>query len=185
MKAVLLALAVAAPACVRGSFLNRHRLSQEPDTSCGKGFEDLVDGSKQYFATLQEKLWLHPGQTGNDGTFEQELQCWFANMLTSKCGGMASQYDTRNKALTEKCSGVGANWLDVWNTMFSADEKTYWRKYYPAEELVEGEPMHYKQAMKTALDLNKRELMCMTLFTIDDDCGEHTYIRMFNEGIEA
>merc|ERR1719213_818770 len=61
---------------------------QEPDTSCGKGFDSLVEGSKKYFKTAQDALWNHPGQVGQEDTFETELQCWYANMLTSKCGGL-------------------------------------------------------------------------------------------------
>eukprot|EP00929_Paragymnodinium_shiwhaense_P039988 TRINITY_DN2091_c0_g1_i1.p2 TRINITY_DN2091_c0_g1~~TRINITY_DN2091_c0_g1_i1.p2 ORF type:complete len:184 (-),score=66.52 TRINITY_DN2091_c0_g1_i1:100-651(-) len=176
MKTAAAALALAAfcAAPATGVVL---RAKQEPDTSCGKGFEALVPGSKNYFATAQEQLWQHPGQTGNEGTFEEELQCWYANMLTTKCGGMPSQYDKRNADLTAKCHGVGDNWLQVWK-MFSADEVQYYKKNFPSEPIAEDDPIHYKQAMKTAVDLNKREILCMTLFVIDDECGAHNHIRM-------
>jgi hypothetical protein len=160
------------------------KLSQDPDTSCGKGFEKLVPGSKDYFATAQEKLWTHPGQTGQEDTFEEELKCWYANMITTKCGGMTSKYEARNAVLTEQCSGVGQDWLQVWK-QFSAEEVQYYKKNFPAEAIEEGGDTHYKQAMKTALDLNKREVLCMTLFVIDDECGAHSHIRMTNNGKEA
>jgi len=172
MKAVAALSAVAL--CAQGLNL---RSAQEPDTSCGKGFEELVDGSKAYFATAQEALWKHPGQTGQDGTFEQELQCWFANMVTTKCDSLPSQYDKRNADLTAKCSGVGEDWLQIWK-MFSPAEIQYYKKNFPAEPIAEEDPIHYKQAMKTAVDLNKREILCMTLFNIDDECGAHSHIRL-------
>lgn len=82
----------------------------EPDTSCGKGFDSLVPGSQSYYTTATNALWMHPGRTGQSGTFE-------------------------------------------------------------------AEGTHYKQAMHTMLDLNKKEVLCMTLFVIDDECGAHEYIR--------
>eukprot|EP00927_Polykrikos_kofoidii_P084322 TRINITY_DN884_c0_g1_i3.p1 TRINITY_DN884_c0_g1~~TRINITY_DN884_c0_g1_i3.p1 ORF type:complete len:187 (-),score=35.46 TRINITY_DN884_c0_g1_i3:67-627(-) len=156
---------------------------QEPDTSCGKGFGNLVPGSQDYFKTAQTAIWTHPGRTGQSGTFEAELQCWFANMLTSKCGGLQSKFAKRNKALTEHCANVEVDWLKIWK-MFDASEVDFFKKEFPAEAIdseVEGEAasveMHYKQAMKTALELNKKEMLCFTLFVIDDECGAHSHIR--------
>ena len=155
---------------------------QEPDTSCGKGFSNLVPGSQQYFTTAQTAIWTHPGRTGQSGTFEAELQCWFANMLTSKCGGLKSMFATRNKALTDQCANVEVDWLKIWK-MFDASEVDFFKKEFPAEVLdsEEGEAasveMHYKQAMKTTLELNKKEMLCFTLFVIDDECGAHNHIR--------
>lgn len=182
----------------------------------------MVPGSQKYFKTAQEKLWIHPGRVGQEGTFEDELECWYANMLTTKCGGLPSQYHKRNKALVAKCTGIEADWLDVWK-LYSKDEAQYYKKDFPTDPLDEGaqaftslgteqqairqayldetvhetklastqerlwqeafedendpKAPHYKQSMKTMLELNKKELLCMTLFVIDDDCGGHEYIR--------
>eukprot|EP00928_Gymnodinium_smaydae_P086088 TRINITY_DN6993_c0_g2_i2.p1 TRINITY_DN6993_c0_g2~~TRINITY_DN6993_c0_g2_i2.p1 ORF type:complete len:182 (+),score=48.53 TRINITY_DN6993_c0_g2_i2:51-596(+) len=159
-------------------FRGKAAQGQEPDTSCGKGYDSLVPGSKKYYDTAVEKLWTHPGRTGQAGTFETELQCWYANMLTSKCGGLPSQHDARAKDLTAMCTGLEADWLKVWN-LFSKEEVLWYKKSFPAESLNgdEGGAPHYKQAMQTMLDLNKKEHLCMTLFVIDDECGAHEYIR--------
>eukprot|EP00929_Paragymnodinium_shiwhaense_P087944 TRINITY_DN480_c0_g1_i1.p2 TRINITY_DN480_c0_g1~~TRINITY_DN480_c0_g1_i1.p2 ORF type:complete len:193 (-),score=72.41 TRINITY_DN480_c0_g1_i1:73-651(-) len=160
------------------------RLAQEPDTSCGKGFENLVPGSQKYFATAQEKLWTHPGRTGQAGTFETELQCWYANMLTQKCGGLVAKPE-RTEELSAKCTDVTVDWLQVWK-LFGPEEVEFWKKSYPANPIdaeeaaneVNPKGIHYKQALKTTLELNKKEVLCMTLFVIDDECGAHSYIRM-------
>eukprot|EP00929_Paragymnodinium_shiwhaense_P099305 TRINITY_DN6090_c0_g2_i1.p1 TRINITY_DN6090_c0_g2~~TRINITY_DN6090_c0_g2_i1.p1 ORF type:complete len:187 (-),score=46.30 TRINITY_DN6090_c0_g2_i1:62-622(-) len=180
-----LALAAFSASTCGGFVLRRSHSKQDPDTSCGKGFESLVPGSKDYLATAREKLWTHPGQTGNEDTFEQELQCWYANMLTNKCGALPSKYDARNKDLSAMCTGVGQDDLQVWK-MFDDKEKAYFRENFPAEALGETpeDTTHYKQSMKTALELNKREVMCMTLFLIDDECGSTglTHIRVHMDG---
>eukprot|EP00929_Paragymnodinium_shiwhaense_P099304 TRINITY_DN6090_c0_g1_i2.p1 TRINITY_DN6090_c0_g1~~TRINITY_DN6090_c0_g1_i2.p1 ORF type:complete len:214 (-),score=58.33 TRINITY_DN6090_c0_g1_i2:96-656(-) len=183
MKASFFVASAAALLSEASAFLlRRTHTKQDPDTSCGKGFEALVPGSKDYLLTAQEKLWTHPGQTGMEATFEQELQCWYANMLTNKCGGLPSKYDSRNKDLSAMCTGVGQDDLQVWK-MFDDAEKAYFRDNFPAEALAETpeDTTHYKQAMKTMFELNKRETMCMTLFLIDDECGSTglTHIRVF------
>ena len=38
--------------------------------------------------------------------------------------------------------------------------------------------IHYKQAMHTMKEVNKKELLCFTLFTIDDECVKYEYIRL-------
>merc|ERR1719161_2382156 len=95
----LLALAAVAD----GKRLLRARHAQEPDTACGKGFDNLVAGSQKYFQTALEKLWVHPGRSEQSGTFERELACWFAFMTTSGCGGLESQHSSRNAKLTDTC----------------------------------------------------------------------------------
>ena len=165
-----------ATVCVQGLLRNTAR--QEPDTSCGKGYDNLVGGSKEYFGTAMTALWTHPGREGQAGTFETELQCWYASMLTNKCGNLPSKYSSRNKELTEKCTSLEADWLQIWN-MFDAAEVDYFKKDYPSEPISEDDPdgMSYKQAMETMKTLNKKELLCTTLFVVDDECGAHEYIR--------
>ena len=159
-----------------------------PDMSCGKGFDGLVAGSQKYYTTATNAIWTHPGRTGQSGTFEQEIQCWFANMNTQKCGGMPSQHGKRTADLTAKCSDVQVDWLQVWN-LFSKDEIVWYKKNFPAESLSEDEgdkdAAHYKQAMKTMVELNKKELLCLTLFTIDDECVNYEYIRNANGNARA
>merc|ERR1719453_2706847 len=134
MKATLcLSLLVGAA----GLSLNR----QAPDTTCGKGYEGLVPGLKDWFKTAQETLWTHPNQGGQK------------------------------------------DWLQVWK-MFSPAEQTMYRDNFPSDPLEEGSEIHYKQAIETANTLNKREIMCMSLFFIDDDCGlsGQTHIRIHRDG---
>mmetsp|Transcript_91710 Transcript_91710/g.258932 ORF Transcript_91710/g.258932 Transcript_91710/m.258932 type:complete len:180 (-) Transcript_91710:77-616(-) len=169
-------LALAAAPLAPGRLLRTQR--QEPDTSCGKGFEGLVPGSKKYLDTAMAALWVHPGRTGQSGTFQREVQCWYANLLTTSCGGLPSQRDARVADLTAKCTGLEADWIKIWN-MFSKAEADWYRANFPAESLIpdNSSSIHYKQAMKTTYDLNKKEMLCLTLFVIDDECGAHEYIR--------
>jgi hypothetical protein len=60
----------------------RSKTGQEPDTACGKGFDSLVQGSKDYFATASVELFTHPGHLTDNATFATELECWFAHMTT-------------------------------------------------------------------------------------------------------
>mmetsp|Transcript_63296 Transcript_63296/g.188620 ORF Transcript_63296/g.188620 Transcript_63296/m.188620 type:complete len:185 (+) Transcript_63296:59-613(+) len=176
----LLALAALAMAAgVAGSRLRFMRSGQEPDTACGRGFENLVKGSQDYYATAAVELWKHPYHTMDNATFEQELQCWFASMCTSKCGGLPSQASARKGDLTKTCMDVKADWLKVWN-MFSQEEIEWFKKTYPSEELEakDASSVHYKQAMETAKEVSKKELLCLTLFTIDDECVKWPYIRL-------
>merc|ERR1719270_441895 len=100
----VLALALSPAVC--GAVLRTQRASSEPDTSCGKGFDNLVPGSQDYYATAAVELWKHPYHTMDNATFETELQCWFSSMCTTKCGGLPSQADSRKVELTNKCSSV-------------------------------------------------------------------------------
>ena len=164
----------------------RSRTAQEPDTSCGQGFDSLVQGSKDYYTTAMTKLFTHPWHTNDNATFEREYECWFANMCTNKCGGLEPNAD-RRKPLSAKCTDNDQDWLQVWKE-FSDDEVQYFKKEYPstevkeedegAEELAGAEPVMNKQAMEVVKTLNKKELLCLTLFTIDDECVKHNHIRM-------
>merc|ERR1719454_2372620 len=76
---------------------------QEPDATCGKGFDELVQGSQDYFTTAYEKLWTTPARQADKDVFEDEFKCWFALMATTKCGHLESRADSRKKDLTAKC----------------------------------------------------------------------------------
>merc|ERR1740138_633032 len=183
MKLVAVAFVLAASA---EASLLRSSSAQDPDTACGKGFDSLVQGSKDYYTTAMTKLFTHPWHTQDNATFEREYQCWFANMCTNKCGGLAPNAD-RRKPLSKTCTDNDVDWLQVWK-QFSDDEVQYFKKEYPsaeikeedegAEELAGAEPVMNKQAMEVVKTLNKKELLCLTLFTIDDGCVKHNHIRM-------
>merc|ERR1719214_336502 len=106
---------------VDGALLrSRSSMKQEPDTSCGKGFDSLVQGSKDYFKTAMEALFIHPAE------FK-----WF-------------------------------------------------KQNYPAKPEDEEDPegFYYKQAMQTVKTIDKKEILCLTLFTIDDGCVKFKYIKL-------
>jgi len=170
------------------------RTVQEPDTTCGKGFDELVPDSKAYFATASVELFTHPGHLTDNATFAQELKCWFAHMTTQQCGNLPSQADARKKSLTAACQSVTTGWLDIWNK-FSPGEVAYFKKEYPSKQSTgEGENLevnskvsaksseegviHYKEAMETVKEVDKKEVLCLTLFTIDDECVKWSYIRL-------
>lgn len=71
---------------------------------CGKGFDSLNAGTKDYFNTIQKNLWTHPGNKDAFGIFEQDLQCWYASMVNANCGGL--QPVDRKKDLFAACNDV-------------------------------------------------------------------------------
>merc|ERR1719469_986909 len=124
-----LAIAVTAAAALVGAdaALLRSRTRQEPDTAYGKGFDNLVKGSQDYYRTAAVELFTHPYHTMDNATFEQEFECWFASMCTTKCGGLASQADSRKKELTKRCMDVTKDWLKIWN-LYSEEEVKWFKK---------------------------------------------------------
>jgi len=161
--------------------LHRSASAQEPDATCGKGFDELVQGSQDYFQTAYETLWTHPARQADKDVFENEFKCWFALMATTKCGHLESRADARKKDLTAKCSSVQDDWRSVWKE-FSTEEWVWFKKTYPTQVVREEEEgssaIHDKQVMETAKELNKKEMLCLTLFTIDDECVAWPHIRM-------
>lgn len=163
-------------------------VAQEPDTSCGKGFDNLVAGSQAYYDTASIKLWAHPYHAADNATFAKEFKCWFALMNTMKCDGLPSQADARKDKLTKSCLAHDTEWYPIWK-MFSDAEVKFFKDNYPAVP-IEGDKVvvvdneyksagiNYKQAMTTAKEVNKKELLCLTLFTIDDECVKWPYIRL-------
>jgi len=154
---------------------SRLRMRQDPDTACGKGFDSLVPGTQDYFATASVELFKHPGKLTDNATFATELQCWFAHMVTQSCGGLPSQAAERKKKLTEACTAIPTDWQVIWK-MFSTEEVAYFKKEYPAKDSVEeggleaatkvnaykqsGEsPIAYKQAMETVKQILIDDLM--------------------------
>mmetsp|Transcript_22575 Transcript_22575/g.33833 ORF Transcript_22575/g.33833 Transcript_22575/m.33833 type:complete len:184 (-) Transcript_22575:72-623(-) len=158
----------------------RARATQEPDTACGKGFENLVQGSQDYYRTAAVELFKHPLHTMDNATFEQEFECWFASMCTTKCGGLPPLAEQRKKSLTDMCSNVADDWLKIWN-LFTQEEVKWFKANYPSAPVEDAESdnkIFYKQAMETAKEVNKKEVLCLTLFTIDDECVKWPYIRL-------
>mmetsp|Transcript_111211 Transcript_111211/g.192818 ORF Transcript_111211/g.192818 Transcript_111211/m.192818 type:complete len:105 (-) Transcript_111211:65-379(-) len=104
-------------------------------------------------------------------------------MITVNCGGLPSQHDSRAKALTGVCKDVDADELKVWK-MFSKDEVNFFRDSYPAK-LLDGEEekggVSYKQALQTLKEVDGKELYCLTLFTIDDECVKYNHVRFAAE----
>mmetsp|Transcript_37808 Transcript_37808/g.60654 ORF Transcript_37808/g.60654 Transcript_37808/m.60654 type:complete len:193 (+) Transcript_37808:69-647(+) len=184
VSAVVLAAFQAHGALLR----SRSLAAQEPDTSCGKGFDNLVAGSQAYYDTASIKLWAHPYHAADNATFAKEFKCWFALMNTMKCDGLPSQADARKDKLTKTCLAHDTEWYPVWK-MFSDAEVKFFKDNYPAVP-IEGDKVvvvdneyksagiNYKQAMTTAKEVNKKELLCLTLFTIDDECVKWPYIRL-------
>merc|ERR1712224_134641 len=103
--------------------------------------------------------------------------------------------------LTETCLDYKKDWLAVWD-LFTQGEFKWYKGMFPAEEIDPSEEEHgvtlagkkdaaetkvaaaaetkvyYSEAMKTMKELTKKEMLCLTLFTIDDECVKHEYIRL-------
>eukprot|EP00928_Gymnodinium_smaydae_P058335 TRINITY_DN41540_c0_g1_i1.p1 TRINITY_DN41540_c0_g1~~TRINITY_DN41540_c0_g1_i1.p1 ORF type:complete len:202 (+),score=44.46 TRINITY_DN41540_c0_g1_i1:91-606(+) len=152
------------------------KLLRAKSDHCGKGFDALNPGSQKYFVSAGEKLWTHPGRKANFGIFETELKCWYSNMLTTKCGGLESQAAARKKQLTEVCADVGANFMPVWNK-FTPAEVEWFKKTFPNDADDHYATADHRETASTMLTLNKKEVLCMTLFVIDDNCVDSMYIR--------
>merc|ERR1740116_438303 len=85
----------------------------------------------------------------------------------------------RKDELTKRCKSVKMDWLQIWK-MFSQEEVEWFKKEFPSTEVQDEQEstVHYKQAMETAKEVSKKELLCLTLFTIDDECVKWPYIRL-------
>jgi len=126
-----------------------------------------------------EALFIHPAHKSDAGTFAPELKCWFANMNTVNCGDLASQAASRKKDLTAKCQDPTVDWLEI-NKLMKPDEFKWFKQNYPAKPEDEEDPdgFYYKQAMQTVKEIDKKEILCLTLFTIDDECVKYQYIKL-------
>eukprot|EP00929_Paragymnodinium_shiwhaense_P110270 TRINITY_DN77136_c0_g1_i1.p1 TRINITY_DN77136_c0_g1~~TRINITY_DN77136_c0_g1_i1.p1 ORF type:complete len:186 (+),score=57.65 TRINITY_DN77136_c0_g1_i1:68-625(+) len=160
--------------------LLRSRTDTRQD-ECGKGFENLNPGSQKYFNSLAQ-LWNHPGRKEQFGIFESELQCWFTHMVTTKCDGLPSQAAARKEALTKQCMDVTVNYMPIWKH-FNDAEVRWFKQTYPNDEEDHFAAAGYREKANTALELNKKEMLCMTLFTVDDNCVDSMYMR--TTGIQA
>merc|ERR1719223_245018 len=90
-------------------------------------------------------------------------------MSTTKSGGLPSRAGERKDELTKLCMAPDSDWLKVWSKFNDAEFK-WFKDSFPAKEIKEGSAIHYKMAMETAKEANKKETLCLTLFTIDDGC---------------
>mmetsp|Transcript_23568 Transcript_23568/g.43113 ORF Transcript_23568/g.43113 Transcript_23568/m.43113 type:complete len:181 (-) Transcript_23568:41-583(-) len=180
MKSTIAFFALALLATAYGASLRaRSQTRAEPDTSCGKGFDELVPDTQAWFETASVELFAHPGRTDDNATFGDELKCYFANMITDGCGSLPSKHDSRSKELTEKCLDVDVDSLAMMK-IFSPEEETYFRSKRPSALGPEEEAttVYYKEALNTVLAVDLKEVMCLTLFTIDDECVKYNHIRM-------
>jgi hypothetical protein len=139
---------------------------------CGdRGFDDLPGGTKAYFDTIPKNLWVHPGNQEGFGVFKDELKCWYSKMIGGKCGGLPAQPDRKAKLVAD-CTSDTVDYLTLWNQHFTDAEFKWFKNTYPT---VEGGD--YSEAMKTMKDMNMKEVLCTTLFVIDDGCVSFKYVK--------
>lgn len=139
----------------------------------------LQSAAKAYFRDAMVKMFTHPARVMDNATYETEFQCWYSKMIQGRCNGLKSQANGRKKKLSELCTDVKQNWIQIWKSFLPAELK-YFKNTFPAKDL-DGDAdtaTHYMQTMQTMKELDKKELLCLTLFTIDDDCGGHKHVRM-------
>lgn len=153
---------------------------------CGRTYGTLTkEGSNQtgkYYESL-EQLWKHKGVRGSAwGVFDEEIKCWFARLVTNKCGGLQPNPD-RKKALFAKCTddNVTANQLKATvrksgaEQLVSQAEYSYIRSFYPDQK--DDVPENNDEPMKALKFVAEKELYCMTLFTIDDGCVKQSQVQ--------
>jgi len=150
-------------------FLSSTKLHQAQD------FDSLNSGTQKYFETT-EKLWKHPWRDTDFNTFQEGLKEWFTTMVSRHCDRLPSNATTRKEKLTKTCMNPSKGYIDVWK-QFTEDERTWWSQTFPADE-DNHFGAGFKQIMATVKRLSKKELLCLTLFTIDDNCAGSNYIRL-------
>jgi len=139
-------------------------------------FDSLNPGTKEYFESLDKTLWQHPWRRTDFGVFEEALKEWYAHMISTNCGGMPSRANERKRDLTEKCYNAETT-EDAVFKLLSKAELQWYKTTYPAD-LEDHFGAGFKQIMHTLKALSTKELLCMTLFTIDDNCVDSKYIRV-------
>jgi len=96
-------------------------------------------------------------------------------MVTTKCGDLPSQAESRKKTLTKMCQDVTETAPNVY-AEFTSKEVEWFRNSFPVDE-EDKYKADFRQATTTAYKLNKKEFLCMTLFTIDDKCVDSKFVR--------
>jgi len=137
---------------------------------CGQGFDSLNPGTQDYFNTISETLWTHPANSDGFGVFQEEMKCWFSRMIDGNCGGL-SPVEGRKKTLFAQCNDVKVDYLDIWK-QFSEQEFAYFKGTFPSDK-----DSDYSQALTTMKELNMKEVLCTTLFVIDDGCVAFKYVK--------
>jgi len=95
-------------------------------------------------------------------TFEDELKCLYAIMLSEKCGGLPSKHATRQEPWEKACLDPKADLLDAYDLMDAAEQKYFHLFKKEASE---------RQIYATYLELaGYKELVCIYMKTVDDDC---------------
>lgn len=172
MKWVIAATLAVAVSGKRLSLRRAPGISGEPQSLCGAdGFDSLNPGTQDYFNTISATLWTHPGNQDGFGVSKSELKCWFSRMIDGNCGGLQPNAD-RKKDLYDMCNSVDADYLDVWK-QFSKAEFSWFKQTFPSDP--DGEI--FSQAMTTMKDMNTKEVLCTTLFVIDDGCVAFKYVK--------
>jgi len=137
-------------------------------------FGSLNSGSQEYFASM-EKLWAHPWRNTDFQTFEESLKNWFAQMVTSSCGGLQAQPDRKVK-LTAACKDPHQDWAAVWK-FFTQEEIKWFKRSYP-NDAEDHFGAGFSYIHDTVSKLSRKELLCATMFTIDDNCVDSRYVRL-------
>jgi len=107
--------------------------------------------------------------------YGKELECLYMTYLDDRqeggpCGGVKSHFNDRQKAWEWMCMGPYKASADVFALM-TAKEKLYW---FHIKRLM-GESQAYTTLLNLAGD---KELMCMHMKIIDDECGAFETPRM-------
>jgi len=114
--------------------------------------------------------------------YGKELKCLYGLFLDDKqkggpCGGLKSQQDDRQKKWEQTCLDARTSQKDVMDMM---DDKE--QAYYRSKKKV----MMTTQAYATYVDLNgEKELICMQMKLVDDECGAFKSPRLLSPGSAA
>jgi hypothetical protein len=133
------------------------------------------ENQEPYFDRLHEMICDGVGflngtmdESGNEllfNMYKEELKCMYSMVLKDNCGGLPSQFSgTREIGWDLYCLDHTKRITDVYGIM-TKEEQFYYNK------LVRG--LESQQVFKTffSLSLGYKEVVCMVLKTIDDDCA--------------
>jgi len=90
--------------------------------------------------------------------------------------GLPSQAGARKKELVDMCGDVTKDSKAIWRK-YSKEELDWFKRAYPNDEADNFASADFRESANTAFELNKKEMLCMTLFTIDDNCVDSMYIK--------
>lgn len=125
----------------------------------GHNLKGLVDGSGREIVFVEWK---------------GEIKCLYSMMLKDGCGGLKSQFDTRQRPWEYTCLDANKDLLETYDLM-TPEEKHYFRQL--------KDSVGHLQIYQTYMEITDyKEIVCIVMKTIDDECVAFKSPRMMAPG---